>query len=132
MAGTNAPCFPNVPCFTPAVAIAPADTTVNKTLRTVTSSNGEILARLRATSTDSVAQTLQFTRNVSGVDYVIGESQVPAGAGTNGTTPWKDVLADINAGNPITLAPGEVLKVRSKVTVTTACQVNVLCEGVPL
>lgn len=126
------PFFPNVPCFTPAVSIAPADTTVNKTLRTVASANGEILARLRATSTDTAAQTLQFTRNVGGVDYVIGESQVPAGAGTNGSTVWKDVLADINAGNPITLAPGEILKVRSKVTVTAACAINVLCEGVPL
>ncbi len=113
-------------------SIAPADTTVSKPLRTCVTAAGEVVGRIRACSTDSATQTLQFIRTSGSVDYIIGESQVLLGAGTNGTTPYKDLLADINQGNPVTLANGEVLKVRSKTTVTAATKIDVTAEAVAL
>lgn len=117
--------------FSPAVSIPPADTNA-KVLRTAAATAGELIGRLRATSTDTGVVTLQFSKTVSGTDYIIGESQIPIGAGTNGTAPWKDVLADINSGTPLTLAVGDVLKVKAKTAVTAACKVDVTAEGVTL
>lgn len=93
---------------------------------------GVMAGRLRATSDDTAAVTLQFVRTISGVDFVIGESQVPAGAGTNGTTAWKDLLADINLGLPLTLAPGEKIRVKAKTAVTTAKKIDITMEAAPL
>lgn len=107
------------------VSISSTDATAFKALRTAaaTSTKGELVGRLRACSTDTAAQVLQFARNATpeggvATDYVVGEVKIPAGAGTNGNDAWVDVLASLNGGNPITLAAGEVLKVRTKVAVT--------------
>ena len=94
--------------------------------------NGVLIGTIRATSSDTVTQTLQFARNISGTDYVYGESQVPAGAGTNGSVVWKDLLADLSLGNAITLSPGEKLRVRAKTAVTAGLEIDLIMEGAPL
>lgn len=127
------PRFPDVPAFSPVAQILNADASNQKTLYTCATTNGVLIGRLRATNSDpSNAYTLQFAITVSGTDYIIGESQVPAGAGTNGSTGWKDILADLNLSSPITLANGETLKVKSKTTVTGSYAVSIRAEGAPL
>lgn len=127
------PAFPGVPPITAGFSLANANGTSFVDFCTAAESgNGAMLGSLRAASSDTAAQTLQFARNLGGVDYVIGESQVPAGAGTNGTTAWKDLLSDINLGNAMTLAPGEKLRVRAKTAITAALKIDIVMEGAPL
>lgn len=96
-----------------------ADGTNFVTLHTVTAEKGIDLGSLRATSTFSSAVTLQFAATLGGVDHILGEVQVPAGAGTNGTTGYVDILDQLNAGLVLSLAPSLVLKVKSKTEIST-------------
>jgi hypothetical protein len=66
------------------------------------------------------------------VDYVYGESQVPASSGTNGSVGWKDIMADLNLGNAMTLAPGEKLRVRAKTALTAGLKIDLIMEAAPL
>jgi len=127
------PSFPGTPAITGVLSLANASGTAFVDFYTAPSGgSGVMCGRLRAASTDVSAVTLQFARNLAGTDYVLGESQVPAGAGTNGTAVWKDILADLNLGNAMTLAPGEKLRVRAKTAVTAALKIDLILEGAPL
>lgn len=90
---------------------------------------GVMIGMIRACSDDVAEVTLQFSRQVNGADHVLGEVQVPAGAGTNGAAPWVDVLASLNRGEALTLAGGSALKVRAKTAVTGGRTVDVTAEG---
>lgn len=48
---------------------------------------------LTITSTDTSARNVQFSRLLSAVDYVTGTVNVPAAAGTDGTTPRVTALS---------------------------------------
>lgn len=127
------PNFPGTPAITGALSLVNATGTTFVDFYTASSGgSGVMCGRLRAASSDTAAVTLQFARSVSGTDYVIGESQVPAGAGTNGTVVWKDLLADLNLGNAMTLSPGEKLRVRAKSAVTATLKIDLIMEGAPL
>lgn len=127
------PNFPGVPAISGALSLVNATGTAFVDIYSASSGgNGVMVGRLRAASTDTAAVTLQFARSVGGTDYVYGESQVPAGSGTNGSSVWKDVLADLNLGNAITLAPGEKLRVRAKTAVSSGLKVDLIMEAAPL
>ena len=125
------PAFPGLPAITAARGLVNADSTTFVTLYSAPAApggNGVLLSRLRAASTDTSAVTLQFARQVSSADFVLGEVQVPAGAGTDGSTAWVDLQASLNQGLALTLAPGEALRVRAKAAVTAAKTVDITAE----
>lgn len=127
------PNFPGVPAITGALSLVNGTgTSFVDFYASPSGGNGIMIGRLRAASTDTAAQILQFARNLSGTDYIIGESQVPLGAGSNGSTVWKDLLADLNLGNAMTLSPGEKLRVRAKTAVTAGLKIDLLLEAAPL
>ncbi|WP_243358611.1 hypothetical protein [Fundidesulfovibrio terrae] len=127
------PSFPGTPAITGALSLANATGTSLVDFYTASpGGNGVMCGRLRAASSDTNAVTLQFARSIGGTDYIIGESQVPAGSGTNGTAVWKDLLADLNLGNAMTLSPGEKLRVRAKTAVTATLKIDLIMEGAPL
>jgi hypothetical protein len=136
MSGNASPAFVGVPAITQCMALAnAAGTTFTNfyTAPTTNPGNGVLVGRLRATSNDTAQHVLQWAVNMGGVDYPIGETVVPAGAGTNGgSIPWKDMLADITGGVPLTLAPGETLRVRSEVAITAADTISIRMEAAPL
>ena len=127
------PAFPGTPAITAGLSLVNANgANLTDVYLASGAGQGVMLGRLRAASDDTAAVTLQFARNVGGTDFVIGESQVPAGAGTNGATAWKDILADVNLGLPMTLAPGEKLRVKAKAAVTAGKKLDIILEAAPL
>jgi len=104
-----------------------ADSTNNKTLVTAGSSGSKV-ETISVTSDDTSARVFQIIETISSVDYILGEVNVPAGAGTDGTTKAVDVLnlTDLpwlrtdGSNRYLFLASGSVLKVKAKVAVTTA------------
>jgi len=92
-------------------------------------SGGAMIGVIRAASDDTAAVTLQFKRTISGTDYVLGEVQVPAGAGTNGTTGWVDVLSSLNLGSAMNLPADSKLRVAAKTAVTIGKVIDLVAEG---
>jgi hypothetical protein len=65
-------------------------------------SNGSKITGIVLTSTDTSAQTVQVAIVYSSTTYILGTVAVPAGAGTNGTTPAVNAMAPaILPGLPI-------------------------------
>lgn len=126
------PNFPQTPPVSDGINLLPSHTTIAQTLFTAPAGNGVMVGRIRACSTDTAPITLQFSRVIGAKTLIIGESQVPAGAGTDGSTAWKDILDDINVGEAMTLKAEEVLKVAAKTTITSAKQIDIHLEGAPL
>ena len=88
---TTSPTFVSVP-KNPTVSFVNADGTTFKTLMSA-GTNGSRIDTVFASNTDtSNAYVLQLAIQKSGVDYVIGEVNVPLGAGTNGSTKSVAVL----------------------------------------
>lgn len=105
------------------VAIANADGTTKKTLYTPPAT-GVRVDQIRVCSSDTAAVVLVFTLTVSGVDQPLGEVQVPAGSGTDGSTLWIDALTSLNNDQPMFLASGTTLKVNAKAAVTAGKTVS--------
>lgn len=127
------PAFPNVPAISPARTLTSVEGTGFVDLLTApVDGSGVLLGRLRATSDDDAAVVLQFARGQGGTDRVIGEVQVPAGSGTNSSAGWVDLLAPLNLGATLTLAPGETLRVRAKTAVAAAKKIDITGEAAPL
>jgi len=95
----------------------------------ISPSSGCRMGVIRAASDDTVDVRLQFKRTISGTDYVLGEVQIPAGAGTNGTTGWVDVLASLNLGLPINLPAGSKIRVAAKTAVAAGKTIDLVAEG---
>jgi hypothetical protein len=99
-------------------------------------SSGSRLRSLMATSDDTSARVLQLAITISTVDYIIGEVNVPAGAGTDGSTPGVNLLESTKmpflqsdgVNRFMDIASGSVLKVKSKSAVTAGKTVYVLGE----
>lgn len=109
---------------TPAAQFVNADGTTFKTVMTA-GSNGSRVDSLIATNTDGTnAYVVQLALQKSGVDYVLGEVNVPLGSGTNGTAKSVALLnsSDIpglayTEGGALFLASGVALRARPKTAV---------------
>ena len=117
---------------TPAVAFANADGTSYKTVHSA-GTLGTRIDTLFGTNTDTgVATVVQFAITKSGVDYVIGEVNVPANAGTNGTVKSVAMLnpTDIpglayTENGALYLETGVSLRARCKVAVAGVFAVQI-------
>lgn len=120
----------------PAIRIQNADGTAFKSVGVAPVADGTRVKSLHITSDDTAAQVLQFAVTISGVDYILGEVDVPAGAGTDSAT---DSVNGLNSSKMpglqtdgvtywLDLATGSDLKVKSKTAVTAGKTINVLAE----
>lgn len=118
----------------PGGSIAPADTTTKKTIYTA-ASNDAVLKVLSCTSTDTAAQNVQLWINDGSADRLLGTIPVPANSGNNGTAASVDILSgtlipglgqDQNGKKILSLKAGNIVKVSSLATVTTAKQLDFL------
>lgn len=114
---------------TPSLDIENADGTTAQTLLTA-GTDGTNISSLAVTSTDTSVVTLQLYINDLSTDFLIGEVDIPIGAGTDGgTTPAVNLLdsADIpfmqNDGS-LPIQGLYLLKVAAKVAVTAARKVT--------
>ena len=122
---------------TATVEIANSDGTGWKALFAAGSS-GSRIESVSVTNTDPAnAYIVQLAVQSGGVDYVIGEVTVPAGAGTDGSTkavnllnqtdlPW---LRDDGVRPYLYLGSGDTLRVRVKTTVTSGNQVQFFAQA---
>jgi hypothetical protein len=118
---------------TPVAAFVNADGTAFKTIITG-GALGTRVDSLSASNGDAAnPSVMQLAIQVSGVDYVIGEVAVPAGAGTNGVAKSVSLLnvSDIPAmaiaeGSALWLATGASLRARVKTAVSGANVVHVV------
>lgn len=121
------PLFPCAPVDF-GVKLANSDGTGVKDLAAA-SGDGVMIGCIRACSDCATDVTLQFSRTVAGVDHVIGEAQVPAGSGTNGSAGWVDVLAALYKGEAMNLPGGSRLRLKAKTAVPEGRTVDVVAEG---
>lgn len=122
------------------VQFTDADTTALKTIFTADASNGSDVRSIIVTSTDTAIRYMRLYQTISSVDYLLGETIIPATAGAkgDGTVATVDLLACIksflkldNAGNRVlSLAPGNLLKASLVATMTTAKVIQVVTHGV--
>lgn len=118
---------------TPTASFANADGTAFKTLLTAGAS-GSRVDTLIGTNTDTInAYVVQLAIQVSGVDYVLGEVNIPIGSGTNGSAKSVAMLnaTDIpglayTENGAIYLATGASLRGRCKTTVAGANTVQIV------
>lgn len=90
---------------------------------------GVMIGSIRAASDDTSAVVVQILKTIGGTDYVLGEVNIPAGSGTNGTTGWVDILASLNLGVAMNLAAGSKLRVKAKTAVTATKTIDIVAEG---
>ena len=120
----------------PAIVLQSADGTAFKTLGVAPVADGSRVKAIHITSDDTAAQVLQFCVTIGGVDYILGEVNVPIGSGTNGVAV---AVSGLNATQMpalqtdgithwLDLAAGSELKVKAKTAVTAAKTINVLAE----
>ncbi|TAK84360.1 MAG: hypothetical protein EPO20_14835 [Betaproteobacteria bacterium] len=120
----------------PAIRIQNADGTAFKTLGVAPVAAGTRVKALHITSDDTAAQTLQVCVTIGGVDHVLGEIAVAAGAGTDGATNAVNGLAGTRMpglqsdgiAKFIDLATGSDLKFKSKVAVTAGKTIYIFSE----
>ena len=116
--------------------IVNADGTGKKTIVTPVSA-GTRLKSLIVCSDDTSVRTLQLVKTVSAVDYIMGESDLPVGAGTDGATNAVDVLQGTRikglqtdgVSKWIDVANGTTLSLQAKVAVTAAKTLHIVGEG---
>lgn len=121
---------------TPSIPIAKALTNTEGTnlqtlLAVASDANGAVVGELRATNSHSSAVTLQFAVSTGGTDYIVAESQVPAGAGTDGSTSYAGLMEDLNASDGYHIPPGVTFKVKAKAAVATGA-VHITGYAAPL
>lgn len=119
----------------PAAQFQNADGTGFKAVLT-TGASGSRVDTLVATSTDTVANTMQLALQKSGVDYVLGEVTVPASAGTNGVVKSVAVLNPVDIpgmayteNGALYLAAGVTLRARMKTAVAGSNTVQLTGVG---
>lgn len=116
--------------------IVNADGTAKKAIVTPVAA-GTRLKSLIVTSDDTVQRTLQLVKSVGGVDYILGEVDIPIGAGTDGATNAVDFFAGTRLRGLQTdgiskwldIASGTTLSLQSKVAVTAAKTIYIAGEG---
>lgn len=116
------------------VSIANADGTALQTVFTAGSDGGAV-TQLSATTTDTSAVIAVLTLNDGTTAIVVGEVPVPAGAGTDGSTPAVDLLSAtampglMQADGSLVMGPSAVLSVSAKSAVTAAKTLDVTALG---
>lgn len=113
-----------------------ADGTAKKTVVTPVGA-GTRLKSLIVTSDDTAARVLQLVKTVAAVDYILGEIDIPIGAGTDGATNAVDVFAGTRIkglqtdgiSKWIDVASGTTLSLQAKVAVTAAKTIYIVGEG---
>jgi hypothetical protein len=116
--------------------IVNADGTGKKTIVTPVGA-GTRLKSLIICSDDTVARVLQLVKTVAAVDYILGEIDVPVGAGTDGATAAVDVFAGTRikglqtdgVSKWIDVATGTTFSLQAKVAVTAAKTIHICGEG---
>ena len=133
MATNKEPIFLNVPS-TVNQSIANSDTTTAKVMATAGADGGAVMT-MSATTTDTSDVIAVLNINDGSVTIVVGEVTVPAGAGTDGSTPAKNLLDTLampglfqNDGSLI-LGPAAILSVGAKATVTSAKTLDISAQG---
>ena len=127
------PAFPSTPPVSTGVTITSVDNGAWKQIFDCPADgSGVLVGRLRAVSDDTVGVSLVAARNIGGTYYRIGCVTVPAGAGNSSGVAWKDLLADLNLGESLALAPSEGLYVMPVTNVTAAKTLWLHLEGAPL
>lgn len=118
---------------TPVLSIVNADSTAFKTLISGAALGTRIDSIVATNGDAGNANVLQIAVQVSGVDYVIGEVPLPAGAGTNGTVKSVAVLNPVDIpgllyseSGALWLASGATLRARVKTAVAGANQVHLV------
>jgi len=125
--------WPSIPPISVGLALTSADNGAWKKFHEAPANgNGILLGRLRAVSDDTAGVSLVAARNIGGTYYRIGCVTVPAGAGNSAGVAWKDLLADLNLGESLALAPSEGLYVMPVTNVTAAKTLWLHLEGAPL
>lgn len=115
-------------------SIATADGTSAKTLATA-GADGAAVMRVSAVTTDTSDVIAVLKVNDGAVTVVIGEVIVPAGAGTDGATPAKNLLDPaampgvFQEDGSLVLGPSAILTVNAKVAVTAAKTLDVTAQG---
>lgn len=134
MATNKDPIFLNT-VSTKNVSIVNADGTTLKLLFTAGADGGAV-TKLSATNTNAAAAVIAVLTVSDGTDaVVIGEVTVPLGAGTDGSTPAKnllDVLAlpgVLQADGSLILGPNATLSVNAKAAVTAAKSLDISAGG---
>lgn len=129
MPANTSPIFPLV-VQTSAIAIVNADGTGEKALVTA-GANGTRVDTVSITSTDTATVTLTVMLHDGTTSYAAGEIAVPAGSGTNGSTPAAKVLSAeylpwLDASGSLFLKTGWSLRVAAKAAVTSAKTVTLV------
>ena len=97
--------------------------------------DGGAVTRMSATTTDTSAVIAVLTLNDGTTAIVIGEVSVPAGAGTDGSTPAVNLLSSVampgllQADGSLPMGSAAVLSVSAKVAVTAAKTLDVTALG---
>lgn len=122
----SSPSFISAP-KNPTASFANADSTNFKSVYTAGASGTRIDSLIASNSDTTNAYMLQIALQKSGVDYVIGEVNLPAGSGTNGSQKSVAVLntTDIpgltyTESGALYLETGVILRARVKTTVAGA------------
>jgi len=125
--------WPGTPPVSVGLALTSADNAAWKKFHEAPAGgNGVLLGRVRAVSDDTTGVTLLAARNIGGVYYPIGCVTVPAGAGNSAGVAWKDLLADLNLGESMALAPSEGLYFKPVTDITATKTIWLHLEGAPL
>ncbi len=132
MATNTDPIFPKSVAQT-GITFLPADTTVAKTFITAPA-DGQNVASISVTSTDTSAVILVLTLNDGSADFIIGEVTIPIGAGTDGSTPAVNLLSIgampfFQADGSMVLEGTWLLKINAKTTITSAKQIDLVAFG---
>jgi hypothetical protein len=118
-------------------SFANADGTTAKTVATG-AANGSKIESLIVESTDTAARDIQVIINISSTAYQLTQISIPAGSGSNNSTPCVDVLkhaqfpglaSDALGNKYIYLANGNTLQIAMATTVTAGKQINVFAQG---
>jgi len=117
----------------PLVAIVNADGVSVKQIFTAGADGGAV-TELSAVSDDTSAVIITIGINDGVTSFPIGEVSVPAGSGTDGTTPAKNLLDAtalpiLDTDGSLILQAAHVLEVNAKVAVTATKTVNVSGVG---
>lgn len=111
-----------------------ADTTVAKTIFTAGADGGAI-TNLSATTDDTTAITVVVSSNDGAQTNVLGEVIVLPGAGTDGSTPAKNILDAVafpgvlQADGSLVVGANTVITVAAKVTITAAKVLSLSAVG---
>ena len=133
MARNTSPIFLNL-IVSKTETIVPADTTSTKTLITA-GSDGAAVTNLTAVSDDTAAVTVVMAIDDGVLSVPVGEVVVPIGAGTDGSTPAKNLLDTtalpglLQADGSLLLGPAAKLIINAKATLTAAKTLSVALAG---